>query len=174
MANDLECYRKTRNEGEYKREEVAKGILEHPIILYIHLTSKCNLKCPYCYNQEHRTELIGIGRTPGGGVIATEGKTKDFLRVVDEAAELGFREVKLTGGEALIDKDALLIAERAKSHGMRVNLLTNGLLVTEEMAQKIARFVDSVSSAWTATSLRSTMPCAAKGLTPRWSRPSAG
>jgi radical SAM protein with 4Fe4S-binding SPASM domain len=133
------------HEGEYKREEVSKGILEHPIVLYMHLTSKCNLKCPYCYNQEHRTELIGIGRSPGGGVISTEGKTEDFLRVIDEAAELGFQEVKLTGGEALINKDALLIAERAKSHGMRVNLLTNGLLVTEEMAQKIARFVDSVS-----------------------------
>jgi radical SAM protein with 4Fe4S-binding SPASM domain len=133
------------HEGEYKREEIAKGTLDRPIVIYIHLTSKCNLKCPYCYNQEHRTELIGIGRTPGGGVIATEGKTENFLRVVDEAAELGFREVKLTGGEALINKDALLIAERAKSHGMRVNLLTNGLLVTEEMARKIARFVDSVS-----------------------------
>lgn len=133
------------HEGEYRKMDWWDGIMECPQILYIHLTSRCNLKCPYCYNQEHRTNLIEIGRGPGSGSISTEGGAEDFLRVVDEAAAIGFVEVKLTGGEALINKDALRIAERAKSHGMRVNLLTNGLLVTEEMAEKIARVVDSVS-----------------------------
>lgn len=133
------------HEGEYKVEDWGSGILERPQVMYIHLTSKCNLKCPYCYNQEHRDNLMEEGRTPGERGIATEGRTADFLRIVDEAAELGFVEVKLTGGEALINRDALQIAERAKSHGMKVNLLTNGLLVTDRMAEKIARVVDSVS-----------------------------
>ncbi len=133
------------HEGEYQRTEWASGILERPMVMYIHLTSKCNLKCPYCYNQEHRANLIQEGRTSGEGAISTEGDTEDLLRVVDEAAELGFVEVKLTGGEALINRDALKIAERAKSHGMKINLLTNGLLVTDEMAEKIAQVVDSVS-----------------------------
>lgn len=133
------------HQGEYKKVKWWNGIMETPQILYIHLTSRCNLKCPYCYNQEHRTNLIEVGRGAERRAISTEGTTEDLLRVVDEAAEIGFVEIKLTGGEALINKDALKIAERAKSHGMRVNLLTNGLLVTEEMAQEIARVVDSVS-----------------------------
>ncbi|HZN09287.1 MAG TPA: radical SAM protein [Pyrinomonadaceae bacterium] len=133
------------HKGEYKREKWGSGIIERPIVMYIHLTSKCNLKCPYCYNQEHRDNLIQEGRTPGEAGISTEGSTEDLLRVVDEAAELGFREIKLTGGEALLNRDALHIAERAKSHGLKINLLTNGLLVTEEMAEKIAKVVDSVS-----------------------------
>jgi radical SAM protein with 4Fe4S-binding SPASM domain len=133
------------HEGDYTQVDWGTGVLERPQILYIHLTSKCNLKCPYCYNQEHRTELIKIGQGPGGGVLTTEGRSDNFLRVVDEAAQLGFREIKLTGGEALLNKDALKIAERAKSRGMWVNLLTNGVLVTEEMAQQIAPVVNSVS-----------------------------
>ena len=133
------------HEGDYTHVDWGTGVLERPQILYIHLTSKCNLKCPYCYNQEHRTELIKIGQGPGGGVLTTEGRTENFLRIVDEAAQLGFREIKLTGGEALLNKDALKIAERAKSHGMWVNLLTNGVLVTEELAQQIAPVVSSVS-----------------------------
>ena len=133
------------HEGEYRKVEWNSGILERPQVMYIHLTSKCNLKCPYCYNQEHRSNLIQLGRTPGGAGISTEARTEDLLRVVDEAAELGFGEVKLTGGEALINRDALKIAACAKSHGLRVNLLTNGLLVTDEMAEKIAQVVDSVS-----------------------------
>src|SRR6185503_11271594 len=82
------------HEDEYKRIEWGSGILDQPQVMYIHLTSKCNLKCPYCYNQEHRANLIHEGRTPGEAQISTEGRTEDLLRVVDEAAELGFVEVK--------------------------------------------------------------------------------
>lgn len=131
--------------GEYKQTQLPDGIAEHPFILYIHLTSKCNLRCPYCYNQEHRTELIQIGKVSDSSQITTEGQTADFLRIVDEAADLGFSEVKLTGGEALLNKDFLLIAAKAKSRGMRVNLLTNGSLITPNLAQEIAKCVDSIS-----------------------------
>src|SRR5262245_20174235 len=82
------------HEGEYQRLDWGTGILERPKIMYIHLTSKCNLKCPYCYNQEHRTNMIQLGRTPGESEISTEGSTEDLLRVVDEAANLGFGEIK--------------------------------------------------------------------------------
>lgn len=133
------------HEGQYKPAQLPSGILDRPKILYIHLTSKCNLRCPYCYNQEHRAELIQIGKVPGSSQVTTEGQTADFLRIVDEAAELGFAEVKLTGGEATLNKDFLLIAARARSHGMRVNLLTNGALITPKLAQEIAEVVDSIS-----------------------------
>jgi radical SAM protein with 4Fe4S-binding SPASM domain len=133
------------HEGEYKRQEIGTGILDSPKILYIHLTSKCNLKCPYCYNQEHRAELIQIGRSPDSASLSTEGHTDDFLKIVDEAADLGFYQVKLTGGEALLNKDFLRIAKRAKMRGMNVNLLTNGSLMTKELAKEIVTCVDSVS-----------------------------
>jgi radical SAM protein with 4Fe4S-binding SPASM domain len=133
------------HEGEYRQAELPSGMAESPLVLYIHLTSKCNLKCPYCYNQEHRTELIQIGKVSDSSQLTTEGRTSDFLKIVDEAAELGFVEVKLTGGEATLNKDFLVIAARAKSRGLRVNLLTNGSFITPSLARQIAECVDSVS-----------------------------
>ncbi len=127
------------HQDSYREEAWHNGLMDRPYILYIHLTSKCNLKCPYCYNQEHRFQLLRDGASKN------EGKLEDFLKLVDEAAALGFREVKLTGGEALLFKGALRIAERAHNLGLRVNLLTNAVLINDQIAQKIARTVDTIS-----------------------------
>lgn len=125
------------HDGEYEQLDWHSGVLESPVILYIHLTSKCNLKCPYCYNQDHRNNLLQKKEE--------EGSFSDFINLIDQTAEIGIREVKLTGGEALLFKGVLAIAEHAKSKGMAVNLLTNATIMNKEIAEKIARVVDSVS-----------------------------
>lgn len=132
---------------QYQPRDWHSGLQFRPTILYIHLSTKCNLRCPYCYNQEHRTELIQIGKQskPSGVPTATEPNTAKLLEVIDEAAGLGFKTVKLTGGEALLNKDALLIARHAKKRGLSVNLLTNATTITESMVKEIAEVVDSVS-----------------------------
>ena len=133
--------------NQYQPREWHSGIQFRPTILYIHLTTKCNLRCPYCYNQEHRTELIQIGKqSKSPGVSATtEPNTARLLEVIEEAAGLGFKTIKLTGGEALLNKDTLLIARHAKKLGLSVNLLTNATIITESIAKEIAEVVDSVS-----------------------------
>ncbi len=131
--------------GEYQEIKWAPSVMDRPKLLYLHLTSKCNLRCPYCYNQEHRFQLVQLGRNKEEVDQAYEGRAADFFKVIDEAAALGFNQIKITGGEALLNKDALSIAERAKSHGMFVNLLTNAILITEEIAKRIAETVDIVS-----------------------------
>jgi radical SAM protein with 4Fe4S-binding SPASM domain len=143
----------------YKPRDWGANVSLKPTILYLHLTNRCNLKCPYCYNQEHRHELIQVGRQHrkeedliqiGGqhkGVegLSTEPKTEKMLAVLDEAYALGFRTLKLTGGEALLNKDAMKIARHAKKLGMYINLLTNAVLITPSLASEIAEAVDCVS-----------------------------
>ncbi|MBV9759674.1 MAG: radical SAM protein [Acidobacteriaceae bacterium] len=135
--------------GAYRPPDWGAGVQTRPTILYLHLTSKCNLKCPYCYNQEHRHQLIQIGKQQAPSEkktpLSTEPETAKLLQVVEEAAGLGFTSLKLTGGEALLNKDALRIAARAKECGMSVNLLTNATLITESVAAEISKVVDSVS-----------------------------
>lgn len=139
------------HDGGYEKMEWPGSIVEHPHVLYLHLTSKCNLRCPYCYNQDHTSSLIQLSRSskaqPDAGADKYgDGSPEDFYKVIDEAAELGFNEVKLTGGEALLNKHALSIAERAKTKGLFVNLLTNATLITTiEFAREIARAVHTVS-----------------------------
>lgn len=124
------------HEGEYVLDDwKSQGPSGNPFILYLHMTSACNLRCPYCYNQEHRHQILR----------EKIGSFDQYARVLDEAAELGFRQIKVTGGEPLLNRNTLPLIRHAKSCGLWVNLLTNGTLVDEENAAEIARFVDAVS-----------------------------
>ncbi|MCP4557382.1 MAG: radical SAM protein [Herbaspirillum sp.] len=120
---------------QYVPKRWSAGLVAHPVVMYLHLTSRCNLKCPYCYNQEHRAQLRDI----------SAGTREQFAKLIDEAADLGFKEVKLTGGEVLLRRDTLDLARHAKTRNLRVNLLTNGTLIDQNNAREIAEVVDSVS-----------------------------
>jgi radical SAM protein with 4Fe4S-binding SPASM domain len=52
--------------------------------------------------------------------------------VVTELAELGCESITLSGGEPLLRQDWQTIAAAIRSHSMRVELITNGLLVAEQ------------------------------------------
>lgn len=123
------------HENEYRPREFKSQVAKVPMILYLHMTARCNLRCPYCYNQENRHQLWH----------APVGSFEQFADLIDQAAELGFKEVKLTGGEALLNKDTLRLARHARERGLWVNLLTNGTLVNEDNAREIVEVVSSVS-----------------------------
>ena len=132
----------------YQKPEPVPHLQAHPTIMYIHLTSRCNLKCPYCYNQEHRHDLIqserGRSNVPGLNIIGDTGEDW-IVKLIDDAVELGVTEVKLTGGEALLHPGALRIARYAKEKSLFVNLMTNATLITDELAKEISAVVSSVS-----------------------------
>jgi len=71
--------------------------------------------------------------------------TENFLKVLTEASALGISQLKLTGGEATLNKDFIRIAAHAKELGMRVNLLSNGGMIGEKNAKAIVEAVDVVS-----------------------------
>ena len=123
------------HQGDYRRRELSSGLVDHPLILYLHMTSRCNLRCPYCYNQHNRFRLWR----------ASVGSYEQFARVIDEAAALGFQEVKLTGGEPLLNKDTLPLGKYARERGLQVNLMTNGTLVNAGNAARIVEVAQAVS-----------------------------
>jgi radical SAM protein with 4Fe4S-binding SPASM domain len=119
----------------YRRAAWSDGLLSRPFGLYLHMTSRCNLKCPYCYNQAHRKRLW---KEP----LPT---LDQLVALVDEMAELGFRDLKLTGGECLLHPHTLEVARHARRRGIEVNLMTNGTLIDADNAPLIAEVVDRVS-----------------------------
>lgn len=123
------------HESEYVRRMPERILSEHPSDLYLHVTSRCNLRCLYCYNLDHRDGMRQVAA----------GRLEEFLAVIDEAAEIGFESLRITGGEALLNPGVVTMARRGKEHGLMVNLLTNGTLVTPERAREIAECVDVVS-----------------------------
>jgi len=106
------------------------GYIELPVLSEIALTDRCNLKCSFCYAAcAHVCSATGDEH----GEMSTDD-VKTVLTAVREDAEVP--SVSFTGGEPTLRRDlAELIAYAHDELKMRVNLITNGSLITEEMAQ---------------------------------------
>ena len=89
--------------------------------LRLSVTDRCNLRCRYCMPAE------GVCLRPHADFLSEE----EMVMAVSAAAELGVTKVRITGGEPLVKKNILSIAERiAAVPGIRdLSMTTNGLLL---------------------------------------------
>lgn len=97
-----------------------------PLGAGIELTRACNLRCRHCGS--------GSGRRAEGEL--TVGELRACLA---ELAGLGCREVCFLGGEPLLRPNFAEIVGAATDLGLPVVLITNGWLVDEGMARRLAR-----------------------------------
>ena len=89
------------------------------------ITYACNQKCRYC---------ISRAGTPHPDELSLE----EIDTVLDELIELQVGLINITGGDTMLRKDAALhIGRRASQNGIDLQLLTNGMLLTPEVAQEI-------------------------------------
>jgi PqqA peptide cyclase len=86
-----------------------------PRVLIAELTHRCPLRCAYCSNPERLTS------------VGAEVGTRDWQRVVAEAAELGVWQLHLSGGEPLLREDVEAIAMTATERHLYTTLVTSGL-----------------------------------------------
>lgn len=92
--------------------------------LRLGLTERCNLRCVYCMPAE------GVPLTPTRQMLATD----EIARLGRVLAEAGVDKVRLTGGEPLVRKDAVEVAERLGRLGLRsLAMTTNGLLLEDRL-----------------------------------------
>ena len=92
---------------------------EPPMALLAEITHRCPLQCPYCSNP------LELERA------ASELDTETWLRVLDEAADLGVLQVHFSGGEPTARRDLLELIRRCASHGIYTNLITSGVTLNE-------------------------------------------
>lgn len=100
--------------------------LSAPVDAFLNLTNACNLRCLYCSADSGR---------PGPDEL-TRG---EWERVIDELADLRVFTVTVTGGEALVRRDAFHLLERLVHHRIDVRLISNGTLLRPAT---VARLVD--------------------------------
>jgi radical SAM protein with 4Fe4S-binding SPASM domain len=107
----------------------------------IGLTGFCNLKCPFC--------PLTMMESDGGGSSASVRYMPDetLLRCLDQAATLGISDVVFTFfGDALLHPRILDFIHEAKQRNMRVNLHTNGNIMTQERARMLVESgIDKIS-----------------------------
>jgi len=92
------------------------------------LTYRCNFKCKHCYlppsyKKNHKNELT----------------TDGVISIIDQLRKMGVYYLGFTGGEPFIRKDFFDILRHAKKKGFQIIIYTNGSLIDEKSAAKLAR-----------------------------------
>jgi pyrroloquinoline quinone biosynthesis protein E len=93
----------------------AASNLAPPLAALLELTHRCPLQCPYCSNP------LELERAKG------ELSTAEWMRVLDEAAELGILQVHFSGGEPAVRRDLPDLVAHARTAGLYSNLITSGV-----------------------------------------------
>jgi radical SAM protein with 4Fe4S-binding SPASM domain len=97
------------------------------------LTLRCNLRCRHCYNFDR--ELPAHPTRDRESELGSE----EILRLISEVRERGCLYLAFTGGEATLQPDLEIFAEKARSLGMFVRLKSNGTLLTQERLDRLQR-----------------------------------
>jgi len=113
-----------------EREDRYEALLDRarqqciPLWVLWELTWRCNLRCQHCYVRT--------------GPVEGELDTQEALAVLDQLAQAGTLYLILSGGEPLLRADFFTIAEAARQREFAVRIFTNGVLVDELAADRIA------------------------------------
>ena len=96
-----------------------------PIAMLAELTHRCPLSCPYCSNP------MELARKN------SELETADWVRVFQEAADLGVLQLHLSGGEPASRRDLVALVTAAREVGLYTNLITSGIGLTERRLKEL-------------------------------------
>ncbi len=92
----------------------------------IDITNKCNLRCKYCYHFD----------SPGD--VEEDLEFEEWQTFIREMGRCAVLNVTLCGGEPFCRKDLPSIIEEIVKNRMRFDILSNGTLITDEMAAFLA------------------------------------
>jgi MoaA/NifB/PqqE/SkfB family radical SAM enzyme len=100
---------------------------QHQVICscVLDLLVPCNLRCRHCYVDFSYKEILPFA------------EACDYL---EQLASHGCPEVSLTGGEVSLRHDLIEIVAHAESLGFLLHVLTNGTLMTPDLAEQLSRY----------------------------------
>jgi len=107
--------------GRLKRIALARA---QPLFALLELTYACSWRCVFCCNPRHH-DRRGLGAA-------------EWIAVLDELRHLGTLSVTLSGGDALAHPAFLEIAGGVRERGLALRIFTNGSLLDEALADRIA------------------------------------
>ena len=100
--------------------------MKTPRSVELAITNRCNLRCKYC---SHFT---------GGGDVGQDLPKEEWLQFFKELNSCAVMNVTLQGGEPFCREDLRELIDGIISNLMRFSILSNGTLITDEMAAFLA------------------------------------
>jgi SynChlorMet cassette radical SAM/SPASM protein ScmE len=101
-------------------------IMKSPKSVDIDITGRCNLRCTYC------------SHFASAGDVNVDLPAGEWIMFFEELGREAVMEVTLAGGEPFIRKDLKELLEGIVKNRMRFAILSNGTLITDEIASYIA------------------------------------
>ena len=101
-------------------------VMRTPKSVDIDITDRCNLRCQYCY----------FFTSPAD--VKQDLPLEEWLHFFEELNRCAVTEVCLAGGEPFIREDFADIIRGIVRNRMRFNVLSNGTLITDELASFLA------------------------------------
>jgi radical SAM protein with 4Fe4S-binding SPASM domain len=95
-----------------------------PFRVLMEVTTKCNLACGHC--------LLSAGQQHSDELTASQ-----FLTILERLFNMGVKQVTLSGGEILVKEGWGTLVDFCTER-FQCTLLTNGVLITEEIANKLS------------------------------------
>jgi len=96
-----------------------------PFLVVWDFTYRCNLRCKHCYSS--------------AGILRPEMTVEERLKALDILAEAGVAMLALSGGEPILGPGFWEVLKTANDYGIYLAMATNGTLITDEVARKLAQ-----------------------------------
>lgn len=105
------------------------NILIGPYQVAFDITNKCNLRCLHCYNNSGENLIL-----------ENELKDNEVIDLINDIAKMKVFGFCFCGGETLLRKELLMKCSKILSDvGTNVSVVTNGLLLTKELAYQLKK-----------------------------------
>lgn len=101
-------------------------VMRTPRSLDLAITGRCNLRCAYC------------SHFSSAGDVENDLSTAEWLQFFEELKRCGVMDVCLQGGEPFFRPDLKELINGIVRNRMRFSILSNGTLITEDMAAFLA------------------------------------
>ncbi|UCE52874.1 MAG: SynChlorMet cassette radical SAM/SPASM protein ScmE [Desulfobacterales bacterium] len=101
-------------------------VIRTPRSVDLAITSRCNLRCAYC------------SHFGSAGDVDQDLATEEWLRFFEELSDCAVMQVILEGGEPICRQDLRQLIHGIVRNRMRFTILSNGTLITDEMAAFVA------------------------------------
>jgi MoaA/NifB/PqqE/SkfB family radical SAM enzyme len=110
----------------------ANNLLSSLPVLQVHPTRRCNLACAHCYTESgpHVTEALPVH------LLAS---------AVADAAQLGYGQLAVSGGEPLLYRDLPALLAAAKAMGMITTVTSNAMLATPKRLDDLVPVLDGMA-----------------------------
>lgn len=121
----IKCFFGERDKGGIQRMKIDGRLVKKTIKEYLRIivSERCNLQCGYCHKEGKKSAISDMK--------IKDNPEFDLSLLLEKAKELGFKKIKLSGGEPLLYPDILEVCKKYENEFEDIGFTTNGTQIVK-------------------------------------------